>query len=69
MSGARIGAAGGVTPRELADSRQRLVRDAMAISAYALPVGLVYGLAALQAHYSLVDVLANSTIALAGGAQ
>ena len=50
-------------------SRRQLTRDALAISAYALPVGLVYGLAALQAHYSLLDVLANSTIALAGGAQ
>ena len=50
-------------------SRRKLTRDALAISAYALPVGLVYGLTALQAHYSLVDVLANSTIALAGGAQ
>ena len=50
-------------------SRSQLTRDALAISAYALPVGLVFGLTALQAHYSLVDVLANSTIALAGGAQ
>jgi 4-azaleucine resistance transporter AzlC len=57
------------TESTVAESRQRLVRDAMAISAYALPVGLVYGLAALQAHYSLVDVVVNSTIALAGGAQ
>ena len=69
MSRARVGAAGKVTPEELADSRQQLIRDALAISAYALPVGLVFGLTALQAHYSLVDVLANSTIALAGGAQ
>jgi 4-azaleucine resistance transporter AzlC len=50
-------------------SRRQLTRDAMAIAAYALPVGLVYGLAALQAHYSFLDVLANSAIALAGGAQ
>jgi 4-azaleucine resistance transporter AzlC len=50
-------------------SRRQLTRDAMAIAAYALPVGLVYGLATLQAHYSFLDVLANSTIALAGGAQ
>ena len=51
------------------ESRRQLTRDALAITAYALPVGLVFGLAALQAHYSLLDVLANSTIALAGGAQ
>jgi predicted branched-subunit amino acid permease len=50
-------------------SRGQLTRDGLAISAYALPVGLVYGLTALQAHYSFLDVLANSTIALAGGAQ
>jgi predicted branched-subunit amino acid permease len=46
-----------------------MTRDALAISAYALPVGLVFGLTALQAHYSLLDVLANCTVALAGGAQ
>jgi 4-azaleucine resistance transporter AzlC len=46
-----------------------MTRDGMAISAYALPVGLVFGLTALQAHYSLLDVLANSSIAFAGGAQ
>jgi len=50
-------------------SRRQLTRDGLAIASYALPVGLVYGLAALQAHFSLLDVLANSTIALAGGAQ
>jgi Predicted branched-chain amino acid permease (azaleucine resistance) len=51
------------------ESRRQLVRDGLAIAAYALPVGLVFGLTALQAHYSLIDVVANSTIALAGGAQ
>jgi predicted branched-subunit amino acid permease len=53
----------------LRQSRRQLTRDGMAIAAYALPVGLVFGLTALQAHYSLLDVLANSMIALAGGAQ
>ncbi|HEY1169431.1 MAG TPA: AzlC family ABC transporter permease [Candidatus Limnocylindrales bacterium] len=51
------------------ESRRQLTRDGLAIAAYALPVGLVFGLTALQAHYSFLDVLANSTIALAGGAQ
>ena len=60
-----VAAAGDV----VAESRRQLTRDALAIAAYALPVGLVFGLTALQAHYSLLDVLANSTIALAGGAQ
>src|SRR5271157_767713 len=50
-------------------SRRQLTRDGLAISAYALPIGLVFGLTALQAHYSLADVIANSTIVLAGGSQ
>ena len=50
-------------------SRRQMTRDGLAISAYALPVGLVFGLTALQAHYSFLDVLANSAIAFAGGAQ
>jgi 4-azaleucine resistance transporter AzlC len=57
------------TPDAVRDSRRQLTRDALAITAYALPVGLVFGLTALQAHYSFLDVLANCTIALAGGAQ
>jgi 4-azaleucine resistance transporter AzlC len=56
-------------PEALAVSRQRLVGDALAIASYAFPVGLVFGLAALQARYSLVDVVVNSVVALAGGAQ
>jgi 4-azaleucine resistance transporter AzlC len=51
------------------ESRRQMTRDGLAISAYALPVGLVFGLTALQAHYSFLDVLANSAIAFAGGAQ
>jgi 4-azaleucine resistance transporter AzlC len=66
MSGATAPAVG---PDDIVRSRNQMSRDALAISAYALPVGLVFGLAALQAHYSLLDVLANSAIALAGGAQ
>jgi 4-azaleucine resistance transporter AzlC len=54
---------------DVAASRNQMTRDALAISAYALPIGLVFGLATLQAGYSLPDVFANSTIALAGGAQ
>jgi predicted branched-subunit amino acid permease len=54
---------------DVRESRRRMTRDGLAISAYALPVGLVFGLTALQAHYSFLDVLANSAIAFAGGAQ
>jgi predicted branched-subunit amino acid permease len=53
----------------LAVSRRQLVRDGLAIASYAVPVGLVFGLTTLQAHYSLADVMANSAIAFAGGAQ
>jgi 4-azaleucine resistance transporter AzlC len=55
--------------QQAAESRRRLVRDAMAIAAYALPVGLVYGLASLQAGFSLPDTVAMCLIVLAGGAQ
>jgi 4-azaleucine resistance transporter AzlC len=41
----------------------------MAIAAYALPVGIVYGLAALQAHFTLLDVVVTCLVVLAGGAQ
>lgn len=50
-------------------SRRQLLRDGLAISAYALPVGVVYGLAALQAHFSLLDVVVASVVVLAGGSQ
>lgn len=50
-------------------SRRQLIRDGLAIAAYAMPVGLVFGLTALQAGYSLLDVIANSAIGFAGGAQ
>jgi 4-azaleucine resistance transporter AzlC len=41
----------------------------MAIAAYALPVGLVYGLLTLQAHFTLADVVVSCLVVLAGGAQ
>lgn len=54
---------------ETGESRRRLIRDGLAIAAYAMPVGLVFGLTALQAGYSVFDVAANSAIAFAGGSQ
>ncbi|HEX7498209.1 MAG TPA: AzlC family ABC transporter permease [Candidatus Limnocylindrales bacterium] len=51
------------------ESRRRMLGDALAIATYALPVGLVYGLAALQAHFTLFDVVASSVVVLAGGSQ
>lgn len=57
------------TVDEVAQSRNQMLRDGLAIAAYAMPVGLVFGLTALEARYSLFDVIANSAIAFAGGAQ
>jgi 4-azaleucine resistance transporter AzlC len=56
-------------PDDVAASLRQLTGDGLAIAGYALPVGLVYGLTALQAHYSLLDVFTHSTIVLAGGSQ
>jgi 4-azaleucine resistance transporter AzlC len=51
------------------DSRRQLLGDALAIAAYALPVGLVYGLLTLQAHFTLVETVVFCVVVLAGGAQ
>ena len=51
------------------ESRRKLLGDALAIASYALPVGMVYGLLTLQAHFSLADVVFTCMVALAGGAQ
>jgi 4-azaleucine resistance transporter AzlC len=58
-----------LNPESPLDARRHGGCDGLAIAAYAMPVGLVFGLTALQAHYSLLDVTANSAIAFAGGAQ
>lgn len=69
MSGEMATAAEGLPPEAVAVSRRKLVGDGMAIAAYAFPVGLVFGLAALQARFSLLDVIANSVVVFAGGSQ
>jgi 4-azaleucine resistance transporter AzlC len=46
-----------------------MLGDAVAVASYALPVGLVYGLAALQAHFSLLDAITSSVVVFAGGSQ
>ncbi len=51
------------------ESRRRMSRDALVIASYALPVGLVYGLATLQAGLSLADTVLMCLLVLAGGAQ
>jgi len=51
------------------ESRRRMLGDALAIATYALPVGLVYGLAALQAHFTLLDAISSSVVVFAGGSQ
>ncbi len=57
------------SPDAVTDSRRRLMRDSLAIAAYAFPVGLVYGLATLQAHFSALDVIVACFVVLGGGAQ
>jgi 4-azaleucine resistance transporter AzlC len=69
MSAAMTAAADERPPEAVAVSRRKLAGDGLAIAAYAFPVGLVFGLAALQAHFSLVDVIANSVVVFAGGSQ
>jgi predicted branched-subunit amino acid permease len=51
----------------LAAARRRLIIDAAGLSVSAIAFGLVYGLAARTADYSLVEMLAMSTFVLAGG--
>ncbi|MFI5291877.1 MAG: AzlC family ABC transporter permease [Candidatus Limnocylindrales bacterium] len=53
----------------LETARRRLILDAAGLSVSAIAFGLVYGLAARTADYSLVEMLAMSTFVLAGAAQ
>ncbi len=53
----------------LRDSRRRLAMDGLGIVVTALGFGLVYGLSARQAGFSLVEAVAMSTIVFAGAAQ
>jgi 4-azaleucine resistance transporter AzlC len=55
--------------QSVAESRRRLLGDGLAIASYALPVGLVYGLATREANFSLLDVVVSCVVVLAGGAQ
>jgi 4-azaleucine resistance transporter AzlC len=50
-------------------SRRPLLAGAFGVSVSAVGFGLVYGLAARQAGFSVVEVVAMSTLVLAGGAQ
>jgi len=54
---------------ELRSSRRRLVIDSLGIIASVLGFGVVYGLSARAAGFSLVEAMAMSTIVFAGGAQ
>jgi len=58
-----------MTGDQVQESRRNMLGDALAIASYALPVGMVYGLLTLQAHFSLADVVVTCMVALAGGAQ
>jgi 4-azaleucine resistance transporter AzlC len=50
-------------------SRRRLVMDGLGIAASAIGFGLVYGLSAREAGFSLVDAIAMSVLVFAGAAQ
>src|SRR5436190_1990152 len=50
-------------------ARRRLAVDILGIGASAAAFGLIFGLAARQAGYSLVEAVAMSTIVFAGAAQ
>lgn len=56
-------------PAALAGSRRRLLLDALGIAVSAIGFGFVYGLAAREAGFSPIEVIAMSTIVFAGAAQ
>ena len=58
-----------VDPAVLAESRRRLLMDALGIAVAALGFGFVYGLAAREAGFSPIEVIAMSTIVFGGAAQ
>jgi 4-azaleucine resistance transporter AzlC len=61
--------AGSPDPAALADSRRQLLLDALGIAVSAVGFGFVYGLAAREAGFSPIEVIAMSTIVFAGAAQ
>ena len=54
---------------DLRGSRRRLIADSAGIAVSALGFGFVYGLAAREAGFSIVEAMAMSTIVFAGAAQ
>ena len=58
-----------VDPTVLAESRRRLLMDALGIAVAAVGFGFVYGLAAREAGFSPIEVIAMSSIVFAGAAQ
>ena len=56
-------------PTALRSARRRLILDGAGLSVSAIAFGLVYGLAARTAGFSLLDMLAMSAFVLAGAAQ
>jgi 4-azaleucine resistance transporter AzlC len=58
-----------VDPAVLAASRRRLLMDALGIAVAAVGFGFVYGLAAREAGFSPIEVIAMSVIVFGGAAQ
>jgi 4-azaleucine resistance transporter AzlC len=59
----------GDPPSGLRASRRQLILDGLGIVVAALGFGLVYGLSAREADFSLIEAVAMSTIVFAGAAQ
>ena len=58
-----------IDPAALAESRRRLLMDGLGIAVAAVGFGFVYGLAAREAGFSPIEVVAMSTIVFGGAAQ
>ena len=58
-----------IDPATLAESRRRLLMDGLGIAVAAVGFGFVYGLAAREAGFSPIEVVAMSTIVFGGAAQ
>jgi len=54
---------------DVGNVRRRVMTDGLAISFSAFAFGLVYGLAAREGGFSIIEAMAMSTIVLAGAAQ
>ncbi len=69
METARVRKPATAEAEETRASRRRLLVEGLTIASYAVPVGLVYGLATRTTGFSFVETVATCMIVLAGGSQ